>query len=197
MRLPLRLPLRGADGAGTETQGGGTLLKCKHGNIVIVECLLDKFRDAAGKFIHIQNVGDLRADLTHQIQLIEPEAFHRDTMRGDQTHCHRAGESFEQIQFALFEFRTFFAGDLKRSQRHPLLDQRDRSPGGALSVTARDARSAAFGALRTAAALCCTCPAFRARCIPGSSGSFRKNILFFKVWQAEDFFIEPDIHISL
>jgi hypothetical protein len=94
-----------------------------------MECLLDQFCHAAGKFVDAQRVGNLRADLANEVQLIESEAFHSDTMRHNQTHRHHTSESLEQIQFGLFEFRPLFTRDLKRSQHNSLIDHWDCRPG--------------------------------------------------------------------
>jgi hypothetical protein len=94
-----------------------------------VKRLLNQFRDPRGKFIDAQGVGDLRADFAHEVQLIEPKPFYCHAMGGDETHSHHACQSLQQVQFLLFEIGSLCACDLERSQSHPLIFERDRSPG--------------------------------------------------------------------
>jgi hypothetical protein len=58
---------------------------------------LDELGNARGKFIHIQHVGDLGGDFTHQIQLLQAELLHFGAMRCEQADRNDLGETLNRF----------------------------------------------------------------------------------------------------
>ncbi len=129
-------------GTRTKTQRGGLAVNRKHSHVIIVKRLLYQFGNTSGQFIDAHGVRDLRTHFTHEIQLVESESFHGDAMGSDETNRNHSGQTLKEIQFLWFEIRAFEAGDLKRSQCHPLIFERDRGPRSALTTGERSKRAA-------------------------------------------------------
>src|SRR6185295_13833324 len=89
----------------------------------------DQFSDPAGKLRHTDRIGDLSAHLPYQIQLIDPEPFHRHTMGSAQADGDHTGQPLEQVEFIWFEFRSLGACNLKSPQPNPLVLEGNGSPG--------------------------------------------------------------------
>ena len=98
-------------------------MKRENSHIVIVKRLPDQFGHAAGEFGHTDGIGDLGTDLPHQIQLIDPESFHRHAMRRAQADGDHPRQSLEQVQFVskqqLLYLDTFLAPDLPDDAEYP------------------------------------------------------------------------------
>ena len=143
----------------------GMILHCKDGNIIIMKCLLDQFSHTAGKFIHVHDVRDLRADFTHKIQLVEPEAFHCDAMRGNQADCNHTGQPFSRSSSSCLN-----SGPLGRVTCNAPSTIPCSSSGTAAQVCTCEALF-----LPLASVLCATCRTSMARCIPCNEGCFREK----------------------